>query len=78
MEPLRQNEQTAKDSLEAVKIIHKIRPEIFYQGYRYFSFDVASLFIKVLLDKTINIILKPIYKEKLVNLKLLIKEADKR
>ena len=51
-------------------MIHKIPPELFDQGYRHFSFDVTSFFTNVPLNKTINIILKRIYKEKLVNTKL--------
>ena len=48
-------------------MIHKIPPELFDQGYPYFPFDVISLFKNVPMNKTINIILERIYKEKLVN-----------
>ena len=51
-------------------MIHLILPELFDQGYRYLSFDVTSLFTNVPLNKTVNIILQQIYKEKLVNTKL--------
>ena len=51
-------------------MIRKIRPELFGQGYQYFSFDVTSLFTNVPLNKTINTMLELIYKEKLVNTKL--------
>ena len=51
-------------------MIHKIRPELFDQGYQYFPFAVASFFKNVTLNKTVNIILGRIYREKLVNKKL--------
>ena len=70
LNPPTQNEYTVKDSYETVNMIHKILPEFFDQGYRYFSFDVTSLFTNVPLNKTINIILEQIYKEKLVNTNL--------
>ena len=60
LNPVTQNEYTAKDSFEAVNIIHKIPPELFDQGYRYFSFNVTSLFTNVPLHETINIILERI------------------
>ena len=64
-------------------MIHKIPPERFHQGYQYFSFDVTSLFTKVPLNKTINIIMERIYKQKLVNTqhkvtKVYFKKIDKR
>ena len=56
--------------------------ELFDEGYRYFFFDVTSLFTNVPLNKTINIILHRIYKENLVKtnmtkstLKKLIKDS---
>ena len=56
--------------------------ELFDEGYRYFSFDVTSLFTNVPLNKTINIILHRIYRENLVKtnmrkstLKKLIKDS---
>ena len=52
-------------------MIQKIPAELFDQGYTHFSFDVTSLFTNVPLNKTINIILERIYKEKLINAKLL-------
>ena len=64
-------------------MIHKIPPECFDQGYQYFSFDVTSSFTKVPLNKTINIIMEKIYREKLVNTqhkvtKVYFKKIDKR
>ena len=69
LNPLTQNEYTVKDLFEAVNIIHKTPPEPFDKGYRYIFFDVTSLFTKVRLNKTINIILEQIYKEKIVKTK---------
>ena len=43
-------------------------------GYIMISFDVVSLFTNVPLEKTIDIILKKIYKEKLIKTKI---KADK-
>ena len=40
---------------------------MFDQGYRFVSYDVASLFTNVPLQKTINIILKAVYVEKVIN-----------
>ena len=68
--PLTQNDYTVKDSFEAVNMINKIPPELFDQGYQYFSFDITLLSTNVPLNKTINIILEQIYKELLVNTKL--------
>ena len=69
LNPLTQMEDIVKDPFEAVIMIHKIPPELFDQGYWYFSFDV-TLFTNIPLKKTVNIILEWIYKEKLVNTKL--------
>ena len=70
LNPLTRNHYTVKDSFEAVNMIYKIPSELFDEGYRYFSFDVTSLFTNVPLNKAINIILEQIYKENLVNTKL--------
>ena len=63
------NEYSVKDSFEAVDRIRLIPPELFDEGYRYISFDVASLFTNVPLNRTIKITLKRVYEEKLTNLK---------
>ena len=69
-------------SFEAVDRIRSVPTELFDEGYRYFSFDVTSLFTNIPLSKTINIILHRIYKENLVKanmrkstLKKLIKDS---
>ena len=69
LNPLTQNEYTVKDSFEAVNMIHKIPPELLIKGIDIFLFDV-TLFTNAPLNKTVNIILERIYKEKLVNTKL--------
>ena len=66
LNPLTQNVYSIKDSFEAVHRIRSIPTELFYEGYRYFSFHVTSLFANVPLNKTINIILHRMYKENLV------------
>ena len=60
---LTHNDYSVKDTFEAVKKIRSILPELFEQGYRYYSLDVVSLF-------TIKIILKRVYEEKLLATKL--------
>ena len=62
--------------------IRSIPTELFDEGYRYFSFDVTSLFTNVSSNKTITIILHRIYKENLLKpnmrkstLKKLIKDS---
>ena len=50
-------------------MIHKIPPELLIKGIDIFLFDV-TLFTNAPLNKTVNIILEQIYKEKLVNTKL--------
>ena len=67
---LTQNNFVVKDSFEAVNKIHNIPSELFNCGYRYYSFDITSLFTNVPLSKTINIILERVYKHKLIHTKL--------
>ena len=64
------NEYSLKDSLEATQRIHSIPTKLFVQGYRYVPFDVVSLFTNVSLKKTIEIILKRVYNDQLVQTKL--------
>ena len=42
------------------------------------SFDVKSLFTNVLLDKTIKIILRKIYQERMLDRSILQKQMEKR
>ena len=59
-----------KDTFEAVNKIRSIPPELFEQGYRYYSLYVVSPFTNVPLNRTIKIILKRVYEEKLLATKL--------
>ena len=63
---LTQNDHSVKDSFEASSRIQNISPTLFEQGYVFVSFDVVSLFTNVSLDRTIKIILKRIYEDKLI------------
>ena len=64
------NEYSLKDYFEATQRIHSIPTKLFVQGYRYVPFDVVSLFTNVSLKKTIEIILKRVYNDQLVQTKL--------
>ena len=70
LSPLTQNEYSVKDSFEAVDRIRSIPPELFDEGYRYVSFNVTSLFTSIPLNRTIKIILKRVYEERLVKTNL--------
>ena len=61
------NEFTVKDSFDAVTHVNNIPRNLFNDGYRFVSFDVTSLFTNIPFKKTVNIILKRIYKNNLVS-----------
>ena len=65
--PLTNNEYTIKDSFDAAARINNIPQELFDQRYRFLSFNVVFLFTNMSLQKTINIISKKIYVEKVIN-----------
>ena len=65
LNPLTLNDFTVKDSFDAANKIQQIPKELFDSGNRFVSFDVISLFINVPSAKTIDIILKRLYSEKL-------------
>ena len=68
LNPLTHNEYTLKDSFDAVERINAIPPELRSNSeYMFVSLDVVSLFTNVPLKKTVNIILKRIYQDKLIN-----------
>jgi hypothetical protein len=67
LNPLTMNAHTLKDSFEAVSRIQNIPENLFRDGYRFFSFDIKSLFPNVPLKKTINIILDRIYNKNEIN-----------
>ena len=64
------NEYSLKDSFETTQRVHSIPTKLFAQGYRYVSFDVIPLFTNVPLKQTIEIILKRVYNDQLVQTKL--------
>ena len=70
LKPLTENQFTFKDSFDAARKIDQIPKELFDIGYRYVSFDVESLFTNVPLKKTIDIILKRIFNDKLISTNL--------
>ena len=64
------NEFTWKDSFDAVNKIKNIPPHLFGDGYNCVSFDVESLFKNVPIKRTIDIILKQIYIDKVISTNL--------
>ena len=64
------NEFTIRDSFDAAHEINNIPSNLFSDGYRFVSFDIKSVFANIPLRKTVNIILKGIYKDKLISTKL--------
>ena len=64
--PLTINNYSIEDSFEAAKRIKAIPPELFNEGYKFISFDTTSLFTNVPLKRTVNIILKRIYIDKVI------------
>ena len=71
------NEYNLKDSFDTVKRIRSIPPELFDKDYQFASFDVQSLFTKVPIKKTIDIILDRVYCKKLINTNLKKKSNEK-
>ena len=65
LNPLTLNDFTVKDSFDAANKIQQIPKELFDSANRFVSFDIISLFINVPSAKTIDIILKRLYSEKL-------------
>ena len=67
---LTMNNYTLKDSFDAANKIKSVPSEIFEYGYQFVSFDIESLFTNKPLNKTINIILDQIYRQKLLKTNL--------
>ena len=68
---LTQNEYSLRDSFDAANRINRIIPLIQEnEEYMFVLLDVVSLFTNVSLRKTVNIILKRVYSEKLINTSL--------
>ena len=59
--PLKSNEFTLKDLLEAINRTQDIPSRLLVNGYKYVSLDVESLFTNVPIKTTIDVILKQIY-----------------
>ena len=70
LSPLAMNEFTLKDSFDAVNKIKNIPPHLFDDGYNHISFDVESLFTNVPFKRTVDIILKRIYIDKVISTSL--------
>ena len=70
LNPLTSNEYSLKDSFEATQRIHTILTELFAECYRYVLFDVVSLFTNVPPKKTIEIFLKRVFNDQIVQTKL--------
>ena len=70
LNPLTINEYLLKDSFDAANRIKCIPQNLFENGYQYISFDVESLFSNVPIKRTVDIIVKRIYEDKLVSTNL--------
>ena len=64
LNPLTQNEYHLKDSFDAAEKIRNIPTHLYDEGYQLVSFDVKSLFTNVPLNRTVQVILDRVYKEK--------------
>ena len=60
------NDFTVNDSFDDADKVQEIPKKLFDSGYKFVSFDIKSLFTNEPLAKTIDIILKLVYSEKLV------------
>jgi hypothetical protein len=67
LNPITLNQFSLRDSFDAVEAIKSIPKDLFFQGYKFVSFDVESLFTNVPLRRTINIILDRVYKQNLID-----------
>ena len=67
LNPLTINDYNLRDSFHAISEIKTIPHSLFDQDYRFVSFDIASLFTNVPLKRTIEIILKRVFEDKLIN-----------
>ena len=66
MNGLTLNDFTVNDSFDDANKVQEIPKKLFDSGYKFVSFDIKSLFTNEPLAKTIDIILKLVYSEKLV------------
>ena len=61
------NDYNLRDSFHAVSEIKSIPQNVFEEGYRFVSFNLVSLFTNVPLKRTIDIILKRVFEDKLID-----------
>ena len=66
-----------KDSSDAVNQITSIPPHLFDNGYNYVSFDVKPLFRNIPIKRTMDIILKRIYIDKVISTNLKKRSMEK-
>ena len=71
------NDDSIRNTFEAVNKIRPVSPELFEQGYCYYSVTVASLFTIVPSNRTIKIILKRVYEKKARSKKSILKKLIK-
>ena len=85
LNPLTINEYHLTDSFEAVSAIKAIPQNLFDEGFRFVSFDIESLFTNVPLKRTLNLVLKRVFTDGLIDTtlskrtlkKLLLDDSDK-
>ena len=70
LNPLSMKEFTLKDSFDAVNKVKSIPLHFFEDGCNYISFDAESLFTNFTIKRTIDIILKRIYINKIISTNL--------
>ena len=64
------NEYSVKNSFDAANRIKVISQHLFENGYHSLSFDVESLLTNVPIKRTVGLILKRVYTDKLVSTNL--------
>ena len=62
------NEFTLKDSFDAVNKIKNVPSHLFDDGCNYVSLDMETLFTKVPIKRTIYVIIKRIYIDKVIRI----------
>ena len=67
LNPFTVNDYNLRDSFHALSEIKTIPQSLFDKDYRFVSFDIVSLFTNVPLKRTIEIILKRVFENKLIN-----------
>ena len=67
LNPLTINEYHLTDSFEAVSAIKAIPQNLFDEGFRFVSFDIESLFTNVPLKRSLNLVLKRVFTDGLID-----------